>query len=59
MYDAITQFLIASAAICGADRQKFTEEKHDLTIAYTNVRHIVQSLLNTTAVDIGETVALF
>lgn len=62
MDDAISRFLIASAAVCQAawaDGQQFNPaEKHDLTSASTNLRHTIQSLLNTTAVDIGETAAL-
>jgi hypothetical protein len=62
MDDGISRFLIASAALCQAawaDRQQSNPaEKHDLTSASANLRHTIQSLLNTTAVDIGESTAL-
>jgi hypothetical protein len=66
MDNDISQFLIASAALCqaawtlhGADGQQFLAGKYDLANTHTNLRRTIRSLLNRTAANTDETAALF
>ena len=63
--DAICQFLIASATLCQAtwalhsgDEEKHSVENHDLTDKSLNLRHAIQSILDTTLVTTDESTAL-